>query len=453
MHFLAGLFSLSSLETAIYFVGILSVLIVAHEWGHFIAARMCGMKVEEFALFFGKRLIRLGESKGTEYNIRSIPLGGYVRIAGMEMDEKLDTPVFPKLNNQPAGPVLNGLTGEMIEGIDFNAVSPEVLRAVKDSVNADCEISGYSQATLSSMITDENRTPEDIKYLKTIVNIPPYSPDPASFNQKPRWQRALVIFAGPLASVAFGALLFMSIGFTFGLPSENLTNQIQATVPNQPAQKAGLKAGDRIVQINGVAIPNESGNQLVGIIRSSIGKPLQLTILRGKSEFITVATPISVPTQEIVKGKVVTVQEGRLGFMPELDGTCVRVSVMHSIKRGLGMMRNIFTSIESIVAKHGIGDVVGGPVAIADAIHQQQSEGGAALMFIAAELSVSLGIMNLLPIPILDGGHLMLISWEALRKKRLTSMELYRAQIVGLSVIMTLVVLVMGHDVFRIFRH
>lgn len=452
MHFLAGLFSLSSLETAVYFVGILSILIVAHEWGHFFAARMCGMRVDEFALFFGKRLIRLGESKGTEYNIRSVPLGGYVRIAGMEMDEKLDTPVYPKVNSLQPGPVLNGLTSEMIEGIDFSAVSPAVLHAVKDAVNSDGEISSFSKVSLSSMLLDENRSPEDIKYLKAIVNVPPYIADPASFNQKPRWQRALVIFAGPLASVVFGAFLFMSIGFTFGLPSDNVTNQIEAIVSNEPAQKAGLKPGDRIVQINGVNIPNESGNQLVTIIKSSIGTPLHLTILRGKSEFKTVATPIAMPTQELVKGKMVIEKVGRLGFMPQVDGTSTRVSVIQSIKAGWRMMSSIPTSIVSVVAKHGIGDVVGGPVAIADAIHQQQSEGVAALMFIAAELSVSLGVMNLLPIPILDGGHLMLISWEALRKKRLTSMELYRAQIVGLSVIMTLVVLVMGHDVFRLFH-
>jgi len=73
--------------SVLYFIGVLSVLVIAHEWGHFIAARLCGMRVDDFSLFFGKRIARLGVRNGTEYNIRSIPLGGFVKIAGMEPDD------------------------------------------------------------------------------------------------------------------------------------------------------------------------------------------------------------------------------------------------------------------------------------------------------------------------------------------------------------------------------
>src|SRR5215831_3409202 len=97
-------------RSALYFIAVLSVLIIVHEWGHFIVAKLCKMRVEDFSLFFGKRLIRLGERNGTEYNIRTIPLGGFVKIAGMEPDDLVSgTEVLRPRGAKGKAPILRGL--------------------------------------------------------------------------------------------------------------------------------------------------------------------------------------------------------------------------------------------------------------------------------------------------------------------------------------------------------
>src|SRR5579871_3251330 len=115
------------LKTAAYLIAMLSVLIVVHEWGHFIVAKLCKMRVEDFSLFFGKRLIRLGVRNGTEYNIRSVPLGGFVKIAGMEPDDISNgAPLFKRRSNDhsyaanTSTTFLRGLCEEALAEIDFN---------------------------------------------------------------------------------------------------------------------------------------------------------------------------------------------------------------------------------------------------------------------------------------------------------------------------------------------
>src|ERR1041384_6082582 len=108
------------IRSAFYFLAVLSILVIVHEWGHFIVAKLCNMRVEDFSLFFGKRLVRLGVRNGTEYNIRSIPLGGFVKIAGMEPDDISNgAPIFKRraIAGAKSAPekTLRGLSDEALE--------------------------------------------------------------------------------------------------------------------------------------------------------------------------------------------------------------------------------------------------------------------------------------------------------------------------------------------------
>src|SRR5437016_2715282 len=123
---------------------ILSILVVAHEWGHYIAAKLCGMRVEDFSLFFGKVMVRLGVRNGTEYNIRSIPLGGFVRIAGMEGDdisngrpllEAVRDPLFNDPNSMSK--VLTDIETDSSNGIDTTKISDEIRKAIQFAIGVD----------------------------------------------------------------------------------------------------------------------------------------------------------------------------------------------------------------------------------------------------------------------------------------------------------------------------
>ena len=129
------------LKSAFYFLAVLSVLVVVHEWGHYIVAKLCKMRVDDFSLFFGPKLIRLGKRNGTEYNIRSVPLGGFVKIAGMEPDDISNgAPIF-KRRHLPGRRVreekiLSGLGEEALEGIERENVSDKIREIVEEAVGS-----------------------------------------------------------------------------------------------------------------------------------------------------------------------------------------------------------------------------------------------------------------------------------------------------------------------------
>ncbi len=361
---------------------ILSVLVIAHEWGHFIAARLCGMRVDDFSLFFGKRLIRLGKRNGTEYNIRSIPLGGFVMIAGMDPNDAV----------------------------------------VEESGDVAADAKARERAN-----------------------------DPQAFYNKPLIQRAFVIFAGPLASILFGYFLFCTIGFTMGLPNPSIQNQVQLVLKNSPADKAGLRAGDRIIKVDSQSINAADGPILVHIIHHSIGKPLHLVILRGSQQLAIVATPYSAKVQDqLQNGHLTTVTEGRLGFVPVTFVTYKKYSPIASIRLGT---RNIIDDVEgmfkTIFSPH-VREAVGGPIAIASYVSMARQQGTVSLLILGASLSISLGVINLFPIPILDGGHLMLLAVEFVRRRKLSAREMQYANMFGLSVILLLMALVMVSDIQKL---
>lgn len=440
----------NTLYTAFDFLFVLSVLVVAHEWGHYIAAKLFKMRVEEFSLFFGKRLIRLGVRQGTEYNIRAVPLGGFVRIAGMDPSDLFDAaPVLPADPTDHANPpALHGLSASDLASLDKEQISPKVRAAVEQAIDEEHMLSEEGRKNLEALLLSPNLNDQERRYLEMVLAA---RPDPASYSQKPIWQRALVIFAGPFMSLFFGYLLFCILGFTVGLPdptSAVRTNVVEAVIKDTPAEKAGMKAGDKIVAIDGTPISN--GNQMVDIIRNSAGKPLHLLIERGKTTLPLTVTPQA----HLVPGKNGKQERiGLIGIQVALQTRVLRYTPLGAIKRGTVIT---FLSIRLMLSSIFSRDVrknIGGPIAIADQIHVAQQEGPLYVALVAAELSISLGIVNLFPIPVLDGGHLLLLGIERIRRRRLTTREIYKAQYVGLAIIGTLFLLVMWNDILRLLPH
>ena len=444
---------MESLRTALYFIAVLSPLIIAHEWGHFIVAKLCGMRVKDFSLFFGKRLIRLGERNGTEYNIRMIPLGGFVSIAGMEPDDVSNgAPIFPRRDEaeKKYQKVMSGLTPEALETVNFSLVSERVSQAVNDAVDMGGNLTEEGRRELNALLRTTGINADEHRYIEAILNASAQEVDPKGYNQKPLWQRAATIFAGPFVSIALGYLIFFCMGVTSGLPDAKMQNVIETVLKDTPADKAGLKANDRIVQINDETITE--GRSMVDVIHASIGKPLRLTVQRGPKTLHLTATPLAKPTGETAKdGK--PVMQGQIGFIAKSDFIWKKAGAKESFGRGTEAIQMQVMGIrKALTSRKDAQENVGGPIAIAGVIKQESKNGLRNIVWLAGMISISLGIMNLMPIPILDGGHLMLLAYEGIRRRKLSSREMHGAQMVGLAIILTLFVLVMSNDLWRSFH-
>ncbi len=436
---------------------ILSILVVVHEWGHFIVAKLFKMRVEEFSLFFGKVALRLGVRHGTVYNIRTLPFGGFVRIAGMEADdisggrpilEAIRDPLFNDPNSMER--VLQDLERGSAAGIDTSKVTDEVRKKIQWSIGPDNKLTKGGFEDLVALQKSPVLTADESRLIDLVLQAHSRATDPALYNQRPIYQRALVIFAGPFMSLFFGYFVYCLMGMTIGLQDLDrpLTNQIailqEEHGKKMPARTAGLVTGDRIVAIDGQATPD--GTSVVEKIHKSIGVPLHLAIKREGQILEKTIVPTSAEQKVEKKGRVVTEKVGRIGIT--LIPVYRRYSPMDSIKAGTlntyGYIRNLIAMI--FTDPRGS---LGGPLAMGQMATAAQRLGVAHLFELGAIFSLSLGIMNLLPIPILDGGHLLLLAWEKVRGQKLSPMEVYRAQMVGLGVLALLVAFVFYNDILR----
>src|SRR5579875_1200433 len=346
---------LSAVGKVLVFLVMLSVLVVLHELGHFIVARVNGVRVNDFALGMGPTLLKWTSPRtGTNYRVNLFPIGGYCAMQGED-----------------------GKTSEAEQQRRFRTEGA--------------------------------------------------SSDGDSFQAKRPLRRLSIVAAGPIANfiVAFTLLAVVAVGYGTQVPLPT----VGALQPNMPAQRAGLQPGDTIVKVGAVTI--ESGSQLVDIIHASANKPLTLTVRRGNATFVVHATP---QPRELAGKRV-----GLLGFAPK------EAMQRASLRDGLayaGLTCWIFLSMQ-------VG-VLAGPVGIAAMSGQVQSLGWGPYLMLAAQISISLGIFNFLPIPALDGGRGAFIVAELLRGKPVDPEKEAFVHFAGFAALMMLMVFVTYHDIVRL---
>ena len=463
----------ANIQQTVTLLIILSILVVAHEWGHFIVARLCGIRVDDFSIGFGKRLFRIGKRGDTEYNVRMLPLGGFVKIAGMEPDE---------------APLVNA----------------------KDKV--------LGQSAKSD--PDAGEIP---LLAENLGESTPYS-GPDGFYSKPLWQRSLVILAGPVMSFVLGYAVFCLMGVTTGIPTGKTLNKVAMTAPGGEGQRIGLRIGDVITTINGQ--PVTSGEDMVDRIHNSANKPITLTVQRGSKVFTRTVTPkpalndqnkpvISVNTvspgamsilgllpddkvaqvngTEIISadqaqkllhqsaGKSVDVTVSRHGEEIHLTGVLPktvsqnfpvlqpqeigllsilpvreikRVGIRESIAYGNTTVAETFQGLAYLIHHRELHKAAGGIIFMYQATGLAVKSGLPDVVQMLASLSISLAIFNLLPIPVLDGGHLLTFFIEWVRRgKRLTDQQQQAFLMTGLAIIGVLFVLIMSNDILRTVNH
>ncbi|HDD35546.1 MAG TPA: RIP metalloprotease RseP [Candidatus Desulfofervidus auxilii] len=349
----------------IWTVVILGLLIFVHEWGHFLAARLCRVSVKTFSLGFGPKLIRkrFGE---TEYAVSAFPLGGYVKLLGESIGEYV---------------------------------------------------------------------PEEERY--------------HAFLYQPLLKRAFIVLAGPLFNILFALVTFVLIFGIKGKPI--LLPKVGAVQPHSPAAKAGLKKGDVIIAVN--KMPIESWDELAQGIRQSKGH-LNLTIKRnGKVFFVTVMPKVErlkTILGDIVEHPVIgIVAAGEI----KIRHLKTQKAVLEGVKQTWSTAKLTLIAIKNLILGKISLKMLAGPVGIVQLTTQQAKAGIAALFAFAALLSINLGIINLFPIPILDGGHLFLFAIEAVRRRPLSPKTVEITNKVGIAILAFLMIMVMYNDILRIIKN
>jgi len=273
----------------------------------------------------------------------------------------------------------------------------------------------------------------------------------ASFAHKKVWQRFLIVFAGPLFNLLFTVLLFFMVFFFMGLPDSRDTTRIGQVNPDSPAAIAGIEVGDTILAINGK--PTLEWMDVLTTVKDSAGEELRFTVARGDEDIKLTVTPKRLPVKDIFGEEV----EQRF-----MIGIVKAEELFYSPTGVVGAVQAAFSQTWMYISLTVLGFVklaqqvvpvseLGGPILIAQIAGKQMQAGWVNYLFFMGLLSVNLGILNLLPIPVLDGGHLMFLSIEAIRRKPLTEKIQIVAQQMGMAFLGVAMIFVFYNDLLRIF--
>lgn len=268
-----------------------------------------------------------------------------------------------------------------------------------------------------------------------------------AFNLRPLWQRALIVLAGPGANLLFSAFLF-SLVFLTGTP--RLLPVVGSAVEGYPAMEAGLKEGDRILAIDGQEV--RFWDDLLRIIPESKGRPLQLLVEREGKQFLLTLVPKEVKVKDIFGEEV---KHYQIGITPRGDVVEVRYGPLESLGLGFKQTRAVaelvLLSLWKILKGVLSAKTIGGPLMIAQMAGQEARQGLGRLLSFTAIIGVNLGLLNLFPIPILDGGHLLLYGLQAVLRRPLDPHKLEVIQKIGLMLLVALMLLAFYNDISRIW--
>ena len=443
-----------------WFLLVLGVLVSFHEYGHYLAARWVGVKVLKFSLGFGPKLI--GRQVGdTEYLVSAIPLGGYVKLFGEDGTEPISPTeqrqsfIHQSLPNKmlivAAGPGFNFILSYLIftgmlalgspifvpnieniapvvEAITPNSPAEEAGLQIHDRIIRANDVEVSTLVELYTVVKDRGGRPVTLDVLrndtlKTFVITPTVeiSPDQPDAPQ-------------------------------YSLGIEDHPPLVGGVIPDTPAMTAGLQKNDRIIQINDT--PIATWTQMTDLVRQHPGESLQMTVIRGDSTLQLSITPQGEP----VKGPDGTdMTVGRIGIKLSGAGTILQTdSLFLAPWEGLKATWNwCRLTVEGLI-KLIVGEIsskhIGGPLMIASISGEQAQQGLGSVAWLIAILSINLGILNLLPIPILDGGHLFFFACEAVLGRPLGERSREMAQQVGMVLLLFIMAYATWNDISRLLQ-
>lgn len=419
------------MNTVLAFVIIFGALVFFHELGHLVLAKRAGILCREFAIGFGPKIFSFMKDE-TVYTIRLLPLGGFVRMAG-EDPEMIE--VKPGYN---VGLLFN--KDNKVEKIILNNKEKYPRARIVEVEQADLEhkmfISGYEQGEEDEILKNFEVSEKSFFIVDgSEVQIAPYN---RQFGSKTLGQRTAAIIAGPLMNFILAFVLLFSLGFIQGAPiDEPILGKL---TPDGSAVESGLKEGDEITSIEGKVM--SSWKQVVSVIQANPEQELTFAINRGGQNLEVEVVPEA--------SKVGEETIGRIGAYNPVEKSFVG-SLEYGVTETFNWTKEIVLGLGKLVTGQFSIDMLSGPVGIYDMTDQVAKTGFINLMSWAAILSINLGIVNLLPIPALDGGRLLFFLVEALRGKPIDRQKEGVVHFIGFALLMLLMLVVTWNDIQRFF--
>lgn len=416
------------MQSMISFIFVFGLIVVVHEFGHFIVAKKAGVRVREFAVGMGPKLFQKQKS-GTTYTVRVLPLGGYVRLASqMDDQESLQAGMTVTLA------VEDGVVTKINTSEDNDLFIGQSLVVNRVDLVDELFIEGYLD-----LETDE-LTRYSVHHDATIVEADGtavlVAPRDTLVESAKLWQRALINIAGSFNNLMLTIILF--IGLAFAMPGVTTTG-VDTVAQNSPAAVAGLKSGDQLTSVNGQEATKWT--EVQSAIQSSPDKEIELGVKRGDKSDVVKVTPKATEVQGMTIGQI--------GITPAMDSS-IGARVQYAINATITSVSQIWSAILNMTQDFSL-DKLGGPVAIYKTTETVSGFGILGLIGFIAMLSVNLGMMNLLPIPGLDGGKLLLNLVEAIIRRPVPAKIEMAVTVVGVGILVFLMLAVTGNDILRYF--
>lgn len=416
-----------NLTAIVAFIFVFGVLVTVHEFGHFFVAKKSGVLIREFAIGMGPKIISWNYNH-TAYTIRILPVGGYVRMAGLDEEPDLDAGQRVRLIFNTANQVIKMDTriDELGEGAFFQVDTFDL--------SDELTLTGYLNDNENKQTLSVDHDATIIEKNGTEIQIAPRD----SWVQSAKvYKRALINIAGPAMNLILALVVFS--GLAFALPSVTLDKPIVGAVKSDmPAKQAGLQANDRIIAINGHK--TKTWDQAATRISNSKNNVLTFSVSRDGKKRIVNMTPKTVKIDGIessiigITAKTYTDFGSRIKYGFLTTGT--------TISKVWYALSHLFTGGFSL-------DKLGGPVSIAKYTSSAAKTGFLSILGFMAMLSINLGIMNLIPIPALDGGKLVLNAIEALLRRPLPASFENAVTVGGAIFMFVLMIAVTINDLLR----
>ncbi|HFU4024827.1 TPA: RIP metalloprotease RseP [Streptococcus suis] len=412
------------------FIFIFGIIVVVHEFGHFYFAKKAGILVREFSIGMGPKIFSHTGKDGTLYTIRILPLGGYVRMAGWGEDKteiKTGTPAALSINEAGVVTRIN--------------LSKKQLDMVAVPMNVTAYDFEKSLSITGQVLEDTKTYPVDhdatiVEEDGTEVRIAPLD---VQYQHATVLGRLMTNFAGPMNNFILGLLTFILIAFLQGGVADTTSNAVTVT-DGGALQSVGVETGDKILSINGQATDSYTAiADAIGTVAESAesAPTFVLEVLQdGKEKTIEVTATKVDGTYRIGVSPIV-----KTGFIDKLVG---------GAKRSLNMALLIVTALKNLISSFSV-DQLGGPVAMYSVSAQAAESGFISVLELMAMLSINLGIFNLIPIPALDGGKIMMNILEAIRRKPLKPETESYITLAGVAVMVVLMLVVTWNDIMRVF--
>ncbi|HEL1542116.1 TPA: RIP metalloprotease RseP [Streptococcus suis] len=412
------------------FIFIFGVIVVVHEFGHFYFAKKAGILVREFAIGMGPKIFAHTGKDGTLYTIRILPLGGYVRMAGWGEDKteiKTGSPASLSLNEAGVVTRIN-LSGKQLDSLSLP------MNVTSFDFEEKLEITGLVLEESKTYKVDHDAT--IVEEDGTEVRIAPLD---VQYQNATVWGKLITNFAGPMNNFILGILIFILLFFMQGGVANPSSNAVSIT-EGGVLQNVGLVTGDKILSVNGQATDTYTD--------------IATIISQAASEASTAPSfDLVVEHEGTEKSLTVTAEKVddsyRIGISPILK-TGFLDKIIGGFQQAGATAVIVVTALKNLIANFDVKQL-GGPVAIYSVSNQAAANGWVSVFNLMAMLSINIGIFNLIPIPALDGGKIVMNILEAIRRKPLKPETESYITLAGVAVMVVLMIVVTWNDIIRVF--